>query len=135
MAKEMSPREEKKFDDVGTRGVDALRRASNGWKEIISGKRKTTRQSVMNENRQKESSGQENNWKPGDDDNPSDEVSMKKLMESHKKMQRRNSQIYVFENTDKLVLLKLCQLFEEHNPEIVSIEESGFNTYKLKYII
>jgi hypothetical protein len=136
------------IDDVGTRGVDALRSASKGWQQMMNGNKETRRQRIIREQHERAQAiregrnpdAEEGGWKPGDDETyyaAGEAPDMRKLMENHKRMQKKNAQKRFFEGTPELVALKMVQLFEsakQMKPEIVSVEESGFNTYKVTYI-
>ena len=135
-------------DDMNKRGVDALRSASKGWNDMQSGSRETRKQRIMREQHERAQAikngqnpdAEESGWKPGDDETyfaAGEGPSMRNLMENHKRMQKKNAQKRFFEGTPELVALKMVQLFESAKkapPEIVSVEESGFNTYKVVYI-
>lgn len=135
-------------EDMNKRGVEALRSANRGWKDIQSGNKETRRQRLMREQQERAHAikngqnpdAEEDNWKPGDDDTyyaAGEGPSMRNLMETHKRMQKQNAQKRFFEGPAEMVALKLVQLFESAKkvkPEIVSVEESGFNTYKVTYL-
>lgn len=131
-------------DDLAKRGVEALRSAKSGWQNIRSGTKETRKQRILRESQERSAAiregrnPDENNWKPGDDDTYAEPPSMRKLMESHNKLQQKNLNKRSFEGTPELVILKMVSLFENaksQRPEIVSVEESGFNTYKVIFIV
>jgi len=134
-------------EDMNKRGIDALRSANRGWQEIRNGNKESRRERLLREQTERaraikrgEDPDSENNWKPGDDDTyyqSGEAPSLRNLRENHKRMQKENAQKRFFEGPSEMVVLKLVQLFEnakKSKPEIVSVEESGFNTYKVTYI-
>lgn len=109
--------------------TEQSRKAVNGWRQILSGEKTPNKKNDINEQKN------EDVYKPGEEESSS-EVSIKKLMESHKKMQNKESQTMIFNGTADLIALKLVQLLENNSKiELLSAEESGVNTYKIKYIV
>jgi hypothetical protein len=128
-------------DDVGVRGVEALKSAASGWKAIQAGKTVSRQERIIKEREEKAARiregkplTEENNFKPGDDELYNEAPTMKRLMENYKQKAKVEGTKKVFNGPANMVVLKLIDLFEKGKPTIVGCEESGFNTYKLTYL-
>lgn len=126
-------------DDMKVRGVEALRSASKGWKQMIGGNKESRQERIIKEHQQKVEtvkSGkpltEENNYRPGDEDVYSEEPpSTRQLKESYKQTIVEKK---MFNGTADQVVMKLSILFEKDaKTQLLGIEESGFNTYKITY--
>lgn len=125
-------------DDLKLRGLDALRSASQGWKQIASGKKETRQERIIKENQERSAaikSGKNPNevhgYRPGDEDTYSEVPSSRQLKESYKQSAANRK---IFNGTADQVALKLVVLFEkESKVKILKVEQSGYNTFKMTY--
>jgi hypothetical protein len=120
-------------DDLKLRGKDALRSASQGWKQIASGKKESRQTRIIKENQERFSGNVKNEqvgFRPGDDA-PSELPTNRQLKESYKQATVNKR---VFNGTADQIALKMVVLFEnEQKVKIMKVEQSGYNTFKMTY--
>lgn len=101
----------------------------NGWRAMQSGT--PIEKKVMNES----VAPSENNFKPGQDEEPNQEVSYKRMKEHVAKMLQKKVSQKEFKGSAELCCLQLEALYESGKKvQIVNFERSGFAEYKLTFL-
>lgn len=135
----------------GMGASEETRKVVDGWKKIAEGTRETRQERILRERREHAIAIKEGRdpderegFRPGSEDS-NEPVSMRKLMESHNKITNPQSNVkkVIFVGSGEQVTLKLSTVFEQakdkgqaiRNIVIYSLEEAGFNKYKITYSI
>lgn len=143
------------MDDIikptGQGGTENTRKLVSGWKDIMAGKTMSRQERIIKEQQekaQKIKSGvpltEDTNYKPGQDDAPSEPMSLREMRKTINKMNEQKRVQKTFKGSAEQCIIKICSLLGTTTPDepgrkfergkILTVEEAGFGQYKVTYL-